>query len=219
MEGQSAERLDLGTWVAWPILMGNAWSLQLSCGRPLQHSPGRAIASSGKFKAHFREAARSLASCTSVAEEGHLQGLLGSHRCRQLAVDWSVESQVVDLKSSPCRAGPWLISSGSVLWLNHSWTCASPGSRLHLCHNWNRTSQDNQGMTSTCCKAKQQLVHRNVKSLCLTTQICADSTNVNFSQYLISSTQMSFHDRAASLATSSMLLKKMAKAFWKVFGG
>ena len=89
--------------------------------------------SSRKFKAHLREAARSLAPAKlpSAVEEGHLQGLLGSQRCRQLAVDWTVESQVVDLKLPPCRAGPGLISSGFVLFLNRSWTCASSGSRFH----------------------------------------------------------------------------------------
>lgn len=96
---------------------------------PLQHSPGRAR----KFKAPLREAARLLvpAKRTSAAEEGHLQGLLGSERCRQLAVDWTVESQEMHPEFPPCRAGPGLISSGSVLWPNRSQTCVSPGSRLH----------------------------------------------------------------------------------------
>lgn len=115
------------------MLMASAWFPQLSCSQPQQHSPGRALASSKVFKAHLKEAARSQAPAnfTSAAEEGHFQGLLDSQRCRQLAMDRTVESPVVDLELPLCRAGPGLTTPGSVLWLNCSRTCASPRIRIH----------------------------------------------------------------------------------------
>lgn len=102
---------------------------QLSCSRPQYHSPGTALASSKEFKAHLKEAARpqTPAKFTSAERKAISRGyLIARGVTRQLAMDWTVEWWVLNCFSP--RASPGFTSPDSVLWLNCSWTCASPGS-------------------------------------------------------------------------------------------
>lgn len=102
---------------------------QLSCSRSQCHSPGTALASSKEFKAHLKEAARpqTPAKFTSAERKAISRGyLIARGVTRQLAMDWTVEWWVLNCLSA--IASPGLTTPDSVLWLNCSWTCASPGS-------------------------------------------------------------------------------------------
>lgn len=74
----------------------------LSCSRPQPHIPGTALASSKEFKTHLEEAAKSQtpAKFTTAAKESHFQGPRDSQRCRQLAMECTVEFPVVGLELS-----------------------------------------------------------------------------------------------------------------------
>lgn len=91
----------MDAWGAKLMLMGCVWSPHSAAA---DHSHTSLHSTSQLKRVHLKEAARSPtpAKFTSAAKEGHFQRPLDSQRCRQLAMDWTIESLMVGLELGLC---------------------------------------------------------------------------------------------------------------------